>query len=220
VKLMIDYLYLGDYDPATTRQSETIATKKEEVASARSDCAVAPVPTEAYVDGNDGQLEWPLELVLDAEPAPPEIDDVWGSMMRLSSSKLCRKCKSNRAASNREPWPEPTLGTGDPKSSFLEIHAKMFVIASKYDIKPLESAAFSKLKRDTELNWWAPDLVAAIPIVFGQTSETQTELRDLLKDLIVRQSRNLAEVPGFKEAIGNVEGLAYDLFYHQTYSKR
>jgi hypothetical protein len=171
------------------------------------------------VDGNDVQSERLLEPEPDEEPAPPEIDDVWGSMMRLPSSKLCPKCKSNRAASNCEPWPEPTLDTGDPKSSFLEIHAKMFVIASKYDIKPLESAAFAKLKRDTELNWWAPDLIAAIPVVFGQTSETQTELRDLLKDLIVRQSRNLAEVPGFKEAIGNVEGLAYDLFYHQTYYK-
>jgi hypothetical protein len=86
--------------------------------------------------------------------------------------------------------------------------------------KLLESAAFAKLKRDTKLNWWAPDLVAAIPIVFGHTSENETELRNVLKHLIVRQSRNLAEVPGFKEAIENVEGLAYDLFYHQALFKR
>jgi hypothetical protein len=214
VKLMIDYLYLRDYDPATTRQIETIVTKKEEVASARSDPAAAPVPTEAYIYENNGKSWLPLPMP-DAPPGPSEYVDEWGA---LTSSRPCKKCKSKAAPPN--PEPEPALGTGDPKLSFLEIHAKIFVIASKYDIKSLESTAFAKLKRDTKLNWWAPDLVAAIPIVFGHTSENETELRNVLKNLIVRQSRNLAEVPGFKEAIENVEGLAYDLFYHQALFKR
>jgi hypothetical protein len=50
-----------------------------------------------------------------------------------------------------EPEPEPPLPVaalvkGGASSSFLEMHMKVFAIASKYDIKLLERIARQKLK--------------------------------------------------------------------------
>jgi hypothetical protein len=98
------------------------------------------------------------------------------------------------------------------------MHAKMFVIASKYDIKPLRDAAFKKLKCQTKLDWQGPDLIAAMSIVFSQTPESRIKLRNIFKNVIVKHAHTLVRVSGFQEAVADIEGLAYDLFLRQTKS--
>jgi hypothetical protein len=94
----------------------------------------------------------------------------------------------------------------------MEMHAKVFAIASKYDIKPLERIARQKLKAQTKCNWNITDLTAAMAIVFGQTPESELKLRRILKDLIVERASTLVHDPGFEDAVARIDGLAYDLF--------
>jgi len=183
---MIDYLYLRDYDPTASGQGECLHTAEDHAAPASSECVPEAAPTEPYIDGGDAPSPEPV-LVSDEDP--------WGRWNTIP-----------------EPAPAPVSKTGDAKSSFLEMHAKMYVIASKYDIGSLEELAFKKFKCHAKQDWLAPDLIATIPIIFGQTSETQTKIRRSFKNLIVKHSRALVQAPGFEEAVNNVEGLAYDLF--------
>lgn len=96
------------------------------------------------------------------------------------------------------------------------MHAKMFAIASKYDIKLLEQTAREKFNDQLIVDWSPADLIAAIEIVCNRTPDREIELRNTLKDAIVRHAATLVQQPGFGEAVANVDGLAYDLFCRQT----
>lgn len=186
---MIDYLYLRDYDPTTSSQGECLHTAENHIAPANSECVAEAAPAESYIDEDDAAFPDPV-LVSDEDP--------WG--------------RWNTILPEPAPAPAPMSETGDAKLSFLEMHAKMYVIASKYDIGSLEELAFKKFKCHAKQDWSTPDLIATIPIIFGQTAETKTKIRKSLKNLIVRHSRALVQAPGFEEAVNNVEGLAYELF--------
>jgi hypothetical protein len=191
VKLMIDYLYLRDYDPATADEYKSLHTVE------------AGVET-MFAEPNVDSMTARSSEHADAIPADqnPNLREFWDSW----------------AKETIELDPESSLGPGDPNTSFLEMHAKMFVIASKYDITPLKDAAFKKLKYQTKLDWRGPDLIAAMTIVFSQTPESSTKLRTIFKNVIVKHARTLVKVSGFQEAVADIEGLAYDLFLRQTKS--
>jgi hypothetical protein len=189
VKLMIDYLYLGDYDPATAHEYESPSTIEERIVLASPEPDADTAFAEPDIDGTFASSLEPVELS-DAISADP-VADSWGGL--------------------------PVV-PGPVNSSFLEMHAKMFVIASKYDITPLRDEASKKLKHETKLDWQGPDLIAAMSIIFSQTPEKRAKLRNVFKGVIVKHARTLVEVSGFQEAVADIEGLAYDLFLRQTKS--
>jgi hypothetical protein len=116
------------------------------------------------------------------------------------------------------PLPIATLARGDASSSFMEMHAKVFAIASKYDTKSLERIAHQKFKDQTKCGWNITDLIAAMGIVFGQTPESELKLRRILKEVIVEHALTLVQYPGFEDAVARIDGLAYDLFPRKTHS--
>jgi hypothetical protein len=189
---MIDFLYLDDYDPGTLHVP---------VAD-----PIPPVPIEHAVEATqtDPALEdyWGFNVRSKAPPPPPEsIEDMWGA----PPSKKGKKGKKGKA-----PAAEP------PPDILLEMHAKMFAIASKYDIKSLERTAREKFKEQCCSDWSAADLITAIEVVCNHTPDREFELRDALKDAIVRHATTLVKQPGFEGAVGNIDGLAYDLFCRKT----
>jgi hypothetical protein len=133
-----------------------------------------------------------------------------------------------------EPVPEPvsedyylpTESTGTAstvlygRSSFLEMHAKVFAIASKYDIRSLEHEACKKFKDQTQRSWEIADLIAAIHVVFNLTPDSELELRNVLKDTVVGHALTLVQHPDFEDAVASISGLAYDLFRRKTYTRR
>jgi len=106
------------------------------------------------------------------------------------------------------------------RSSFLEMHAKVFAIASKYDIRSLEFEARKKFKDKTQRSWEIADLIAAVHVVFNLTPDSESELRNILKDTMVGHALTLVQHPDFEDAVASIDGLAYDLFRRKTYTRR
>lgn len=226
VKLMIEYLYLDDYDPRTASAANPIApvetSKGEE--SAVEVAQTNPVRSDQWSSnavvstGFGGTTSNPFggtastgfgggsnlfgNTVSTGFGSPQLNEDV--SLFGVSKKK--KKGKSAAA--------EP------PPDSFLEMNAKVFAIASKYDIKSLERVAREKFKNQSKGDWSPADLIAAIDVVFNGTPELETELCDALKDAIVRCAITLVQHPGFEKSIAHINGLAYDLFRRKTYVHR
>jgi hypothetical protein len=205
VKLMIDYLYLEDYDPSLTPASGSSTPVESKDGCENIERTAEVAQTEDSFVGS-------------AQP----VEDMWGLNMKKTKKD---KKGTNRTVAPPEPEPEPepllpvtTRARGDASSSFMEMHAKVFAIASKYDIKPLERIARQKLKDQTKCEWNIADLTAAMAIVFGQTPESELKLRRILKDVIVEHALTMVQDPGFEDAVSRIDGLAYDLFRRKTYS--
>jgi hypothetical protein len=133
VKLMIDSLYLEDYDPSLTPASGSSTPVESKDGCENIERTAEVAQTEDSFVGS-------------AQP----VEDMWGLNMKKTKKD---KKGTNRTVAPPEPEPEPepllpvtTRARGDASSSFMEMHAKVFAIASKYDIKPLERIARQKLK--------------------------------------------------------------------------
>jgi hypothetical protein len=185
---MIDFLYLDNYDPGTLHVlvADPIPPVQYAVEVTQTD----PPPEDSW--GFNTRSTAP-------QPQPESIEDMWAI-----------PAKKKKGKKGKAPAAEP------PPNSFLEMHAKMFAIASKYDIKSLEQTARKKFKVEFEFDWSPADLIAAIDIVCNHTPDGEIELRNALKDAIVRHATTLVQQPGFEAAVGNIDGLAYDLFCRKT----
>jgi hypothetical protein len=208
VKLMIDHLYLEDYDPNLTPASGSSTPVESKDGCENIERTADVVQTEESFFGSAQSVE-----------------DMWGLNRKKTKKDVKKGTNWIVAPPEPEPEPEPepllpvtTPAKGDVSSSFMEMHAKVFAIASKYDIKPLERIARQKLKDQTKCNWNIADLTAAMAIVFGQTPESELKLRRILKDVIVEHALTLVQDPGFEDAVSRIDGLAYDLFRRKTHS--
>ena len=106
----------------------------------------------------------------------------------------------------------PPRKEGETQTSFLEMHAKLFAMASKYDVKSLENTAREKFIDTLHRGWWSVDLIAAMEIVFKHTPEDEHELRNEFMTAIVESTSTLAANEGFQEVVASIDGLACDLF--------
>lgn len=228
VKLMVDYLYLHDYDPRT---------------------AIALVPVlidEDYKEEEStdraAEVEQAVDVSVDGTVEMNVADDIWGFGSVAKKGKKGKKIMKRPHMWQPEPEPQPESETvpgsmfggyhlptdsadAAPSTvqghlSFLEMHAKVFAIASKYDIRSLECVARKKFKDETQRSWEIVDLIAAIHVVFNLTPDGEFELRNILKDTIVRHALTLVQYPDFEDAVAGIGGLAYDLFRRKTYTRR
>jgi hypothetical protein len=164
VKLMVDYLYLHDYDPRTAIALVPVFID-EDCKSEESTDRAAEV--EQAVERYQSQSGVPVlgdetravGVSIDETVQPNVMDDIWGF------GSVAKKGKKGKKAIKRpymwqpepepEPVPKPVFGdyhlptdsadaapsTVQGHLSFLGMHAKMFAIASKYDIRSLECVA-------------------------------------------------------------------------------
>jgi hypothetical protein len=73
---------------------------------------------------------------------------------------------------------------------------------------------------ETQRSWEIVDLIAGIHVVFNPTPDGEFELRNILKDTMVRHALTLVQHPDFENAVASIGGLAYDLFRRKTYTRR
>jgi hypothetical protein len=244
VKLMVDYLYLHDYDPRTAIAPVSVSNdedcKDEESTDRAAEVEQAVERNQSHsgvsVLGDETKA---VDVSIDEILQPNVTDDIWGF------GSVAKKGKKGKKAILRPymwqpgpepvPVPEPVFGDyhlatnpadAAPSAvqgrhlSFLEMHAKMFAIASKYDIRSLECVARKKFKDETQRSWEIVDLIAAIHVVFNLTPDVEFELRNILKDTMVRHALTLVQHPDFEDAVASIGGLAYDLFRRRTYTRR
>jgi hypothetical protein len=233
VKLMVDYLYLDDYDPSTVP-------------------AANPIPLAENVKGEDSAIEHVVvvtqtdpsrsDQLVSTGPSPFGNPSTSGfgtaspSVFGAASTPAFGTAPTGFGAASFAPpsneidttfgvfgsnvyQPKKKKKKGKAPPSFLEMHATVFAIASKYDIKTLERAACEKFRKQSAGEWSPADLIAAIDIVFNRTAddEISSELRNVLKEAIVRRAIDLVQYPGFKEAAESIDGLLFDLFCRKTH---
>ena len=96
--------------------------------------------------------------------------------------------------------------------NLITMHAKVFNIAAKYNIEPLMDIAVMKFRSIARSSWDVQDLITAIPIVCNQTAECDKELRDIIEVIVSENAHKLVIDPGFGEAVGQADGLAWKFF--------
>ena len=99
----------------------------------------------------------------------------------------------------------------------LTMHSKMYVMGLKYHIPSLQKTSLSKFDAAAKQDWETDDLSTAIPIVFGNTPESDTLLRNLLIQVILKHLYKLLDDQAFANAINQVEGLLMDLLREKTF---
>lgn len=170
------------------------------------------------VSGDETKVD---DFSIDETAQPNVTDDFWGfgsvTKKRRKGRKNTKRLDMWQSEPEPEPEPEPeaapelepvsedyhlsidstvTASTVlDGRSSFLEIHAKVFAIASKYDVRSLEYDARKKFKDQTQRSWEIADLIAAIHVVFNLTPDSEFELRNILKDTMVGHALTLVQHP-------------------------
>lgn len=218
VQLMIDYLYLRDYDPKSVNEISTIKTT-----NARGDLSDDGAALEHQSEGSrsltteriDGKS---VDEVVTISELPGDGQSQAEVPKLAGNKKKTKKDKKKKAMVNAR-YPSPTLSargsptaTASSSTSFLAVHAKMYAIAAKYSIPLLMQAALNKFKAESEGAWECQDLTEAIPIVFNQTAEMETQMREALTTLILENAHNLTSDANFIIALERVDGLALDLF--------
>lgn len=249
VKLMVDYLYFHDYDPKTAIAPVSASISEDCKDEGSTDRAAEVEQTVechqsqsgAPVSGDETKVD---DFSIDETAQPNVTDDFWGfgsvTKKRKKGRKNTKRLDMWQSEPEPEPEPEPvpelepvsedyhlpidstvTASTVlDGRSSFLEIHAKVFAIASKYDVRSLEYDARKKFKDQTQRSWEIADLIAAIHVVFNLTPDSEFELRNILKNTMVGHALTLVQHPDFEDAVASIDGLAYDLFRRKTYTRR
>lgn len=197
VRLMIDLLYTGDFHPeSVSSRTHVLVSDDRTFSSSHPIQAASEQPTATMID-----IAHPLHTD-DNHEAP-------------RMPKVSKKDKRKKA---RTGWQEPSpeaLVTGSMTTGCSEDHlqtnALVYVIAIKYDIRPLMHAALEKFKAGSKGNWDRQDLIATIPIVFHRIPDTETGLRGNLITLI-ENAHDLLTDQAFRDAVETVEGLAFELF--------
>lgn len=208
VRLMIDFFYLGDYDPdVITKHSFTSSTNEIDLAlgtsrSSQQEAVKCDTVTEIAMEPRD-DTEPGLQIP-NADSAADQPD-----FQALSVKK--KKKKGKARLSN-----DDSSVIRDSKSlqtkNLLTTHAKMYSIAAKYNIRPLMDVAVMKFKSAANDRWDVHDLIAAVPVVYNQTVGHEEEIRDILEVMILEHTYRLVHETGFKEAVEHVDGLTFSLF--------
>jgi hypothetical protein len=240
VKLMVDYLYLDDYDPSTVPAAKSIPlaenVKGEDSAvehavvvtqtdPSRSDQLVSTGPspfgnpsTSGFGTASTSSFGTgsPSAFGAASTPAFGTAPTGFGAASFAPQSNEIDTTFGGFGSNVYQPKKKKKKGKAPP--SFLEMHAAVFAIASKYDIKTLERAACENFRKQSAGEWSPADLIAAIDIVFNRKldDEISSELRNVLKEAIVRRAIDLVQYPGFKEAAESIDGLLFDLFCRKT----
>lgn len=191
VKLMINYLYFHDYDLRTAKAPVSVSIGEDCKDEASTLRAAEVEQTAERHQSQSGAPDLDIETTIDEPPQQNDASDCWE--LGSSGKKEKKEKKKTKKAAIWEPEPEPepepvpepvfeyhhlptdsadaALSAVQGPPSFLAMHAKVFALASKYDIRSLECEARKKFKDETQRSWETIDLIAAIHVVFNHTRQ-------------------------------------------------
>ncbi len=192
---MIDFLYLHNYEPDTppnaVHQSNNLLSEKN---SGEVFGGGSTPEDDGFAEDTAREEEKHVEdSVADANQVDGGIDPT-----------------DNCAAADFSPV-NGSLGGG-----VLTMHSKMYVLGLKYHIPSLQTMSLSKFDAAAKQDWETDDLAEAIPIVFGNTPDSDTLLRNHLIQVILKHLHKLVGDQAFANAINQVEGLLMELLREKT----
>lgn len=197
VELMIDFLYLQDYDLCTLRNrpfAEFHCVKNDTGALGGTMLEESAKSHRAVIEAKEAHEEAGHYSAGSFADEP-----VKTIPLEKSCSQEDKKYDGDR-----------TLAT----------HAEVYALASKYNVQALKDAAIQKFKSHINEDWDIDDLVAAIPIVFNRTAGNETELRDSLETAILANLCDLTDNADFTAAVENVDGLTFRLLRQMGHRAR
>jgi hypothetical protein len=203
---MIDFFYLGDYDPDIITKYSSTSPADENNATIDSSRGFQQEAVK-----HDTVMETGMEQRDDTEPGPDSHNADPAAHQpedkTLSVKKKKKKKKKGRAKLSNDDWSLPVSQPGIEKSKSLPAerplttHAKMYSIAAKYSIRPLMDTAVMKFKSAANRKWDVQDLIAAVPIVYNQTAGHEGEVRDILEVMILEHTYKLVPETGLRKPL-------------------
>jgi len=212
VKLMMQYIYEGEYDPVLPDNELSGSTK----------VTTLPIPTSTPHQGK-GQVK--SSHTVDSKtpqlfPHTCEAYDKYDSYYfthDVCRHHVCgRDCDFTcRGFTCEECRSGPTLSIPD-LSIQLMVHAKLYEIADKYDVVGLKELVIEKFKRACHSFWNDPSFAAAAHHVFSTTPEHDKGLRDIVSKTIAEHMAELVKKPEVEALLTEFNGLAFGLLKMKT----
>lgn len=100
----------------------------------------------------------------------------------------------------------------------MVMHAKVFEVATKYQMPALRSLAASKFKTAVQANWKHVTFAEAIQMVYSSMLENTQELKEVIADVMTAHGE-LLDKPEIKTVVLGINGLAYELLRKMRKSK-
>lgn len=221
VRLMVEYLYLLDYDPVSSQSSETNSLHTTDGSDTMS------VRTEPV---NYGHVYGTSAVSAFGGPAatghPHSFSTVFRSRTDSSltihalpsaasdfvdfahpQGPLRRQQRGGRSP-RLTPAPDPSpLAT---RQANLVLHASMYGAAHKYGIDGLKALSLDKFKIQLTRHWDSVEFAEAIHIVYSNTPASDKDMREAVADTLGWHS-HLLDKPEIEVAIMEINGLAYEL---------
>lgn len=225
VRLMIEYLYLLDYDPRvaiaeidSTFSSSHGDSNGSDTLSVRTEPGqyghVYGTSAVSAFGGPQNSLHAPpfpavfrartdSALTVHALPtSSTDFHDFGGS----PSPQPPRRRKTTRGMVTNAPEPSP-LATKEPH---LVLHARIYAAGAKYGIGGLKALALDKFKIQCTRHWDSVELPEAIHVVYSSTPPGDKDMREAVADTLGWHGR-LLDKPEIEIAIMEINGLAYEL---------
>ena len=187
VKLLIQYLYEGEYEPQLPPTAAAIST-------------VAISTLVKHGKSSSKKLDYHLDF-----PHTCSSEDNYCEYSRLCPHHYCGDncnytCRGFACKICTTPPP-----TGS--SSQLLTHSKMYEMADKYEVVGLKELAKEKFNRGCNHFWNTPEFHIAASHAFSTTPEDDAGLRDLVSQTIAKHME-LAQVPGIRKLLMEFNGMA------------
>ncbi|KAF2716048.1 hypothetical protein K431DRAFT_258318 [Polychaeton citri CBS 116435] len=94
----------------------------------------------------------------------------------------------------------------------LVLHTKTYALGDKYDIPPLKDIALHRFLGDVEDAWNNDDFPEAARITFTTTPDSDLGLRNVVTEVLLQHSTELACKPEIEAVVKDLNGLAYNLW--------
>jgi hypothetical protein len=198
VKLMIQYLYEGEYDPKLPDGGCMDMVK--------ASLPVSPVTTPKRKGGGFGGYSYDF---------PQSCSGFGGCKGHLCPHHTCgNQCGMNcrdftclHCAPGSAPAPALTHPPAQGGASQLLLHAKLYEIADKYDVHGLKELAREKFLRACTQFWSSELFAPAAHYAFSTTPEKDKGLRDVISN-IISQHMTLLNKPAVEALLTEFNGLA------------
>ena len=197
IKLMIDFLYSGNYEPIIALSEQHSWNEPPPAPPAKSTFEL--IERGGVLEADDFVIHVPGEEVDHAEE--PVVASSSGGPQDRTENSVDDILHSAVRQTNE------VFGIGP-----LTMHSKMYALGSKYGIPNLQALASSKFESSAKGRLGTDDLATAIPVVFGNTTESDDGLRSLLERVLLK---NLP----FENVIQNIDGLLLNLLKQQTQTR-
>ena len=94
-------------------------------------------------------------------------------------------------------------------------HVKLFAMAVKYHIEPLQKLAVEKFEKEANNHWNHQDFVEAIFLAYTTTSDEVTQLREVALRVLSAHCKKIIPRADVRSLLSNVTSLAYDLLMRE-----